>query len=136
MTGCWRTEPRRRGPNLRQLLDTQYIFSPPVWNGRHDYLLLMQLELTPFDLWNVRIVAADRETATALDLARAYTDEIPGLAKSVERLIDELKTEHGCSSRSGSVHDDPMLLNLQRSVHGLAGALWEQEILPGLLQDD
>jgi hypothetical protein len=114
---------------------TQFVLTESVWNGRHSHLLLSDLRMTPYDPWNIRLVAADDASASALGLPRVYLGEIDRFVEAANRWIDELLVKHGYKAPSrgrNDVLDDPVLREIGGSVAGIANYLWEEHILPGL----
>ena len=103
-----------------------YIFTEMVWNGPHSQLLIETLKLTPYDEWNVRLVAADQKSAEALKLPRIYHGEIAHFQDHINALLGELKGQHRTSA---NFRDD-----MTRDIWGLANYFWEDQIKPGLLE--
>ena len=66
-----------------------YIFTEMVWKGPHSELLIETLKLTPYDAWNVRLVAADQQSAEALKLPRIYQSEIAHFQDHINALLGE-----------------------------------------------
>jgi hypothetical protein len=100
------------------------IFTEMVWNGPHRGLLFDTLELTPYDEWNVRLVAADQRSAEMLRLPRVYAGEIPKFQDSINDLLAQLEAEHRAATNFK--HD------MTRDIWGLSNYFWEEHIRPGL----
>ena len=116
----------------------QFVLTESVWNGRHSQLLLSDLRMTPYDPWNVRLVAADHPSASALGLPRVYLGEIDRFVEAANCWIDELVVKHAYKAASpgrNDVHDDPVLREIGGGVAGIANYLWEEHVLPGLRSD-
>jgi len=103
-----------------------YIFTEMVWKGPHSDLLLNRLELTPYDSWNVRLLAADQKSAEALKLPRVHTGEIPQLQDTINTLLGQLEAEH--RGAANFKHD------MTRDIWGLSNYFWEEHIKPGLAE--
>jgi hypothetical protein len=103
-----------------------YIFTEMVWKGPHSELLLDTLELTPFDQWNVRLVAADQKSADSLKLPRVYEGEIPQFQESINNLLGELQAQHRAAADFKHA--------MTRDVWGLSNYFWEDHIRPGLVE--
>lgn len=103
-----------------------YIFTEMVWKGPHRHLLFDALELTPYDEWNVRLLAADKKSADVLKLPRVYEGEIRQFQDNINNLLGQLEAEHrGAASFK---HD------MTRDVWGLSNHVWEALIRPGLAE--
>ena len=102
-----------------------YIFTEMVWNGPHSQLL-EKLKLTPYDEWNVRLLAADRRSAEALQLPRIYQGEIAHFQEHINALLGEMQGQHRASA---NFRDD-----MTRDIWGLANYFWEDQIKPGLVE--
>ena len=118
------TEIQRAHPGCS--LAPMYIFTEMVWKGPHSQFLLETLELTPYDEWNVPLVAADQTSAEALKLPRIYTNEMPQLQESINDLLGQIKAEHRASA---NFKDD-----MTRDIWGLSNYFWEEQIRPGLVE--
>jgi hypothetical protein len=105
-------------------LAPMHIFTEMVWNGPHRQLLLETLELTPYDQWNVRLVAADQRSSERLKQPRLYAGEIPQFQDSINDLLGQLVAEHRASANFK--HD------MTRDIWGLSNYFWEEHIRPGL----
>jgi hypothetical protein len=105
-------------------LAPMHIFTEMVWNGPHRRLLLETLELTPYDQWNVRLVAADQRSVEMLKLPRIYAGEIPKFQDSINNLLAQLEAEHRAAANFK--HD------MTRDIWGLSNYFWEEQIRPGL----
>lgn len=119
-------------------LTAQFIFTDSVWNGRHSDLLLDLLQMTPFDSWNIRLVAADHASEAALGLPRVYPAEIPPFVDNANQLMDQLVAEAGPAldrAKGRDPRSDTVLRKLGGDVAGIAGYLWAEHIEPGLRQD-
>ena len=103
-----------------------HIFTEMVWNGPHSQLL-ETLKLTPYDEWNVRLVAADQKSAEALKLPRIYQGEIAHFQDHINALLGELQGQHRASA---NFRDD-----MTRDIWGLANYFWEDQIKPGLVEE-
>ncbi len=103
-----------------------HIFTEMVWNGPHRQLL-ETLKLTPYDEWNVRLVAADQKSAEALKLPRIYQGEIAHFQDHINALLGELQGQHRASPNFRQ--------DMTRDIWGLANYFWEDQIKPGLLDE-
>jgi hypothetical protein len=104
-----------------------YIFTEMVWKGPHGELLIEALKLTPYDEWNVRLLAADQNSAEALKLPRIYQGEIAHFQDHINALLGEMQAQHRASA---NFRDD-----MTRDIWGLANYFWEDQIKPGLIEE-
>ena len=116
---------QRTHPDCR--VAPMYIFTEMVWNGPHSQLLIETLKLTPYDAWNVRLVAADQKSAEALNLPRIYQGEIAHFQDHINALLGQAEGQH----RAGANFNHDMT----RDIWGLANYFWEDQIKPGLLDE-
>lgn len=99
-----------------------YIFTQPVWEGPHGRLLSETLALTPYDVWNVRLLAADGKSAAALNLPLASTTSDPVLQDEINGLLTQLEAKHRA--------DAHFKHEMTRDIWGLSNAIWEEYIRP------
>jgi hypothetical protein len=99
----------------------------PCWNGELGHLLMMRLELFPYDDWNMIFLPADAETAAALDLPLHPSGNVPAFVAKAERFLSDadarLRAAHEEASRThefGKFNDD--LEEIRDKVKGLARA--------------
>ena len=104
-----------------------YIFTEMVWKGPQSQLLIETLRLTPYDEWNVRLVAADQNSAEVLKLPRIYQGEIAHFQDHINALLGELQGQHRASAN--------FRRDMTRDIWGLASYFWENQINPGLVQE-
>ena len=104
-----------------------YIFTEMVWKGPHSQLLIDTLKLTPYDDWNVRLVAADQKSAEALKLPRIYRGEIAHFQEHINALLGEMQAQHRASANFG--------YDMTCDIGGLANYFWEDQIKPGLAEE-
>ena len=103
-----------------------YIFTEMVWTGPHSQLL-ETLKLTPYDEWNVRLLAADQKSAEALNLPLIYRSEIAHFQNHINALLGEMWGQHRASANF--THD------MTCDIGGLANYFWEDQIKPGLAEE-
>lgn len=101
-----------------------YIFTQVVWEGPHSRLLSETLELSPYDAWNVRLLAADAKSAAALNLPLASSASDPALQGEINGVLTQLEAQHRA--------DANFKHEMTRDLWGLSNAIWEQYIRPHL----
>lgn len=103
-----------------------YIFTEMVWNGPHKQLLSETLELTPYDEWNVRLLATDEKSADVLKLPLIYTGQFPQFQDDINNLLGQIEAAH--RGAKNSRHD------MTRDIWGLSNYVWEEAIRPSLAE--
>jgi hypothetical protein len=99
----------------------------PCWNGEMGQLLMMRLELFPYDDWNMIFLPADAATAAAFDMPLHPNGNVPAFVSNAERFLREadtrLRAAHDEAARTqnfGQFSDD--LEEIRDKVKGLARA--------------
>jgi hypothetical protein len=99
----------------------------PCWNGEMGRFLMMQLDLFPYDDWNMIFLPADEGTAEALDLPLHPNGNVPAFVESSERFLRDaqahLHAAHDEATRTQDFrrfHDT--LEEIRGKVRGLARA--------------
>jgi hypothetical protein len=103
-----------------------YIFTEMVWKGPLSQLL-ETVKLTPYDEWNLRLVAADQKSAEALKLPHIYRAEIAHFQDHINALLGQMQGQHRASAHFAQ--------DMTRDIWGLANYFWEDQIKPGLVEE-
>lgn len=97
------------------------------WNGEMGHLLMMRLDLFPYDDWNMIFLPADAKTAAALDMPLHPNGNVPAFVDKAERFLrdadERLRAAHAEASRTqdfGQFNED--LEEIRDKVRGLARA--------------
>lgn len=121
----------RQHPGAR--LAPQFILWENIWNGPHSELLLTVLELTPFDSFNVRLLAADSVSARALELPIYHHGPFAEVLEEADAHIADLAQRAGfddiARAARASAHAK---LDLTRRIADLAEHYYQTHILPEL----
>jgi hypothetical protein len=76
----------------------------PCWNGEMAHLLMMRLELFPYDDWNMIFLPADAATAAALDMPIHPNGNVPAFVANAEKFLRDadahLRAAHDEASRT------------------------------------
>ncbi|GAM99082.1 hypothetical protein U91I_02720 [alpha proteobacterium U9-1i] len=103
-----------------------FLLPDPCWNGELGHLLMMRLDLCPFDDWNIAFLPEDERTALKLDAPIHPNGNLPAFVKaSAEFLAREdanLRAAHAEAMQSedfAKFHDDREII--RRRVRALAG---------------
>ena len=99
----------------------------PCWNGEMGHLLMMRLELFPYDDWNMIFLPADAATAAAMDMPLHPNGNVPAFVANAEKFLRDadahLRAAHDEASRTqdfGKFHDE--LEDIRDRVRALARA--------------
>jgi hypothetical protein len=95
------------------------------WTGELGALLMMRLELFPYDDWNMIFLPADEKTADALDLPLHPSGNVPAFEAAAERLIGEADMRlRAAVAEAGRTQDFARLQDereeIREKVRGLA----------------
>lgn len=107
-----------------------FLLPDPCWNGEMGHLLMMRLDLCPYDDWNIAFLAADERTALKLDAPIHPNGNLPAFVKAsaefLEREDANLRAAHAEASRTqdfGKFHDDrEAIRNRVRALGGYFAA--------------
>lgn len=99
----------------------------PCWNGEMGHLLMMRLELFPYDDWNMIFLPADAATAAAMDMPLHPNGNVPAFVANAEKFLRDadahLRAAHDEASRTqdfGKFHDE--MEDIRDRVRALARA--------------
>lgn len=99
----------------------------PCWNGEMGHLLMMRLELFPYDDWNMIFLPVDAATAAAMDMPIHPNGNVPAFVANAEKFLRDadahLRAAHDEASRTqdfGKFHDE--LEDIRDRVRALARA--------------
>jgi len=99
----------------------------PCWNGELAHLLMMRLDLFPYDDWNMIFLPADAATAAALDMPMHPNGNVPAFVENAEQFLrvadTRLRAAHDEATRTqnfGQFGED--LEEIRDKVKGLARA--------------
>jgi hypothetical protein len=97
------------------------------WNGELGQLLMMRLDLFPYDDWNMIFLPADAATAAALDMPIHPNGNVPDFVGKAEKFLGEadahLRAAHEQATQTqdfAQFGDD--LEEIRNKVKGLARA--------------
>jgi hypothetical protein len=87
-----------------------FLIPDPCWSGANGLFLMSALELSPYDDWNVVFLAADAETAEALDIARHPDGNISSFITAAEKSLPEAQAQFTHARDEAALTDNPALL--------------------------
>jgi hypothetical protein len=87
-----------------------FLIPDPCWSGPSGLFLMSALELYPYDDWNVVFLAADAETAEALDIAPHPDGNISSFITAAEKSLPEAQAQFTHARDEAALTDNPALL--------------------------
>lgn len=95
-------EARLPGAQIRPF----FLMPDPCWNGPSGTFMMTNLELFPYDDWNVMFLAGDERTAKALDLAPHPNGNIAAFIGAAARTLDEVQLDlNGAHHEAGRTNN-------------------------------
>lgn len=64
-----------------------FLLPDPCWNGEMGHLLMMRLDLYPYDDWNIAFLPVDERTALKLDAPMHPNGNLPAFVKASEEFL-------------------------------------------------
>lgn len=96
-----------------------FLIPDPCWNGDMGQLLMMRLDLFPYDDWNIAFLPVDERTALSLDMPLHPNGNIPAFVQAAEKFMREadahLRIEH---ARAGQTQDFARFGDVREDIRG------------------
>jgi hypothetical protein len=110
-----------------------FLIPDPCWNGPAGNFLMMQLELFPYDDWNVAFLPADERSAFILNGPPHPGGNIPAIVSAAEKFLREAEAHlRAAHAEAGKTHDVESFVKAKEAakgkVRGLA-AYFEKQLI-------